>query len=455
LLLYNKVVENESENAIMSLPEEQPIPEQPAASEDTPAADQTPEKVEIYPEEPSLPEGFTPIDRSTRLPRSRRRRANRMLVPEGANERAALLSSLARRAVPSVEFFLFALFCGAVLGAAFLRDSQALLLLGILLAPLMTPWVGLTLAIQTGSLRFFFLTLGGLLIACVLVFFTGALAGLAGHLWLPLPLINANIYTHLWPESLFLVLLGAVLLTVSFVRSEQKPILPSIMLAYGLFLPLSAGGVGLGIGSTALWQDGAQVFAFYLAAAVLAGIITLAALRFRPIKTIGYLLPFLMVLVSLASVLIFSGLTTIIRDAIITTRRIDPLPTLPIVIVPSKTPTPTDTPTVAPTFTQTEPYTATTTPQPTPAYAVITSNSGGGALVYSEPGGGTVLTPLSNGIIVQVLPEIQTSADGRNWVRVIYNGTSGIVNGWVLTTVLTATTETPPIPATFTPTPAS
>ncbi len=133
----------------MSGPDEQPLPDDPSPSEETPSSE------EIFPEEPILPEDFTPLGRTPRLPRARRRRAQRMLVPPGADERAALLDSLARRAFPSFEFFLFAFLGGVVLGAAYLLDSPALLLLGILLAPLLTPWVGLTLAIMTGSWRFF------------------------------------------------------------------------------------------------------------------------------------------------------------------------------------------------------------------------------------------------------------------------------------------------------------
>ena len=159
-------------------------------------------------------------------------------------------TSLARRAFPSFEFFLFALLCGAVLGAAYLMDSPALLLLGILLAPLLTPWVGLILAVQTGSWRFFFLTLGAVAGGRPAGLPDRGLAGWAGHLWLPLPLSQANFHAHLWWPDLFLVALGAILLTISFVRSEQKPVLPSIMLAYGLFLPLSAGGVGWELAST-------------------------------------------------------------------------------------------------------------------------------------------------------------------------------------------------------------
>lgn len=72
----------------MDLPEETPKPEKPALSE------------ENFPEEPILPEDYTPISDLAHLPRARRRRAQRMLVPLAADERAALLEELARRAFP-------------------------------------------------------------------------------------------------------------------------------------------------------------------------------------------------------------------------------------------------------------------------------------------------------------------------------------------------------------------
>src|SRR5512136_1209256 len=300
----------------MSFPEEQPKPEETSSPEETPSTEEP-----VF-EEEVLPEGFTPLDGNSRLPRARRRRARRMLVAPSAGERAALMDNLARRASPSFEFFLFAFLGGIILGAAYLLDSPALLLLGILVAPLLTPWVGLTLSIQTGSWRFFFLTLTSLLVASLLVFFSGVLAGWAGHLWLPLPLFHANIHSHLWWPDLFLVVLGAALLTISFTRSENKPILPSIMLAYGLFLPLSAGGVGMGIGDARIWPYGVLVFLVHLALAMLVSGIALAAMHFKPAKVGGYLLPIMFGLLSLAALVYFTGLTEIIRNGIITARRV-------------------------------------------------------------------------------------------------------------------------------------
>ena len=438
---------------------DEPLPEQAKPEEPGVSEESTPEQAS-YPEETILPEGFTPLVETARVQRSRRRRAARKLVPPGASERAALLDGLARRAFPSFEFFLFALLCGAVLGAAYLLDSPALLLLGILLAPLLTPWVGLTLATMTGSWIFFFQTLAGMLVASVLVFLTGVLAGWAGRLWAPLSLFHANIHSHLWWPDLFVVALGAVLLVISFVRSEQKPVLPSIMLAYGFFLPVSAAGVGYGMrflpisanllglvdNAGLLWPDGAQVFLVHLALATMAGGIALASLRFRPVKASGYILPFMAGLVSLAALVTFTGLVTFIRDGIVVTRRTAPTPTT--LVLPSLTSTKALTPTRTKTLTPSTTPLPTDTLQPTPAYAIITSSSGGGALVRTEAGGGTVVATLINGSLVQVLPEIE-SVGSATWVHVrLVNN----LQGWVLKTVLSATSQKPQPTSTLTPT---
>ncbi len=292
----------------MDLPEETPKPEEPTPSEDS------------FPEEPGLPEGFTPIGDISHSARARRRRAHRTLVPLAADERAALLDTLARRAFPSFEFFLFAFLCGVILGAAYLLNAPALLLVGILLAPLLTPFVGMLLAAVTGSWRFFFLTLGVLLVAAVLVFLTGALAGFAGRLWENLPFTYARIHAQLWWPDLLVVALGAGLLAVSFIRSEQKPIAASVMLAYGVFLPISAAGIGLGIGrdisGVTLWPNGLLVSLVHLALAMLVGGIIVAAMHFKPLKISGYILPAFMGILSVAVLVILTGVVGLIRDGI-------------------------------------------------------------------------------------------------------------------------------------------
>ena len=99
--------------------------------------------------------------------RARRRRARRTYFPKDAQGRAAVFAALAKRAYPSYELFIFSLVCGAVLGVGYIFDSYSVLVLGILFAPLMLPWVGLVLSIISGTPRLFVQTLAGLSIGCI------------------------------------------------------------------------------------------------------------------------------------------------------------------------------------------------------------------------------------------------------------------------------------------------
>jgi hypothetical protein len=408
-----------------------------------------------YPEETILPEGFIPLVDSAHVMRSRRRQAHRRLVPADASDRAALLESLSRRAIPSFDFFIFSLLCGAVLGAGFLLDlkanSQAILLLGLLLAPVLTPWIGMTLAIATGSWRYFFLTFAGMLVACGLIVLGSGLAGLAGRLWLPYPAgfqPQMVIRSHIWWLDLFIVALGAILLVISFVRSEEKPILPSLMVAYGLFMPLSAAGFGWGIGDKTIWANGLQVFLLQAALALIVGVLVILTLRFKPRKLGGFVLPVVTGMLSIAAVVTFTGAVDAIRDGILVTHR-TAAPTPTALVLPTLTITSSPRPSATITLTPSQTASPTNTLVPTPAYAIIRSPSGGGANVRSEPGGGTLIITLINGTLVQVLPEIQT-VRSSTWVKVrLMNN----VQGWVLQTVLLATDQTPIPTSTFTPTP--
>jgi hypothetical protein len=431
----------------MILPEDETKPEAtPDRGTPDPAEESASRQGESFPTDmfadgSALPEDFTPLGDISQLPRARRRRARRMLVPPGEEQRTALLDSLARRAFPSFEFFLFALLAGAVLGAAYLLDSPALLLLGLLLAPILNPWAGMLIAALTGVGRFFLQTLLGILVAGLIVFLTGTLAGFAGRLWAPLTLFHADIHAHLWLPDFLVVSLGAGLLAVAFTRSDQNPILPGLLLGYGFFLPLSAAGVGLGIADPRLWPAGVGSFLVYLALATLVGLIVLLVLRFKPAQPAGYLLSALLLVLSLAGLIGLTGMVDVIRNGITsahfqrTTATVFALPSATPSRTVSLTPTPepSGTPTLTPTL------------EATPAYAVITAVSGGGALLRTEPGGGSVIKPLSNGLIVEVLPEIQ-SAGTQIWVHV----RTAASDGWVLQTVLTATTLTPTSPPTAT-----
>jgi hypothetical protein len=406
-----------------------------------------------FPAEPILPEDFTPLVRPGNMSSSspaRRRRARRTLIPPGDSERAALTEDLARRAFPSFEFYVLAIVCGILLGAGYLLDSDALLLLGVLLAPLLTPWVGMVLSTITGGLRFFLQTLASLFVAVLLAFCSSSLIGLFNRLFDLTKFYRVTDHAKLWWPDLLVVAGGAVLLVLAFVRGERRPTLPSIMVAYGLFMPAAAAGFGLGAGLPNIWPNGIYILLTHLALATLAGGITLAALRFRPQKTAGYILPVLLGLLCIAGLAVFTGLAGWIVNRVEPLRSeftpsplvlVSPTPGLP----PSATPgLPTRTFTLLPS----EEPSATVTDTPAPAYAIIAADSGGGANVRTEPGGGNLVITLINGTVVEVLPEIEVVGT-IPWVHI--RSVEGL-EGWVLQSVLVAAPESAAF-STITPTP--
>ena len=436
-----------------------------------------------FPDDSTLPPGSPLPDPDSRISaRARRRRARRTFFPKDAHGRAAVLASLAKRAYPSYELFIYSLVCGAVLGVGFIFDSYGVLLLGILFAPLMTPWVGLVLSVISGTPRLFFQTLAGLLVSALLVFGASALAGLASRLVLPHTFNAAFTLSRLWWPDLIVMALGAVLLTVSFVRSESKPYLPSVVVAYELFMPLSASGFGVGNGVGDLWPHGALAFVVQLAWASVFGLITLAVLRFRPLSGLGYFFAVGMAAVAIYTVYWLTGTPAVQAPEPITEAALPaatqtseptlsptpevvqpPSPTVAVLLpagdesTPEEISAPSDgtiTPvplTLNVTLPVTETRTSTPEPEPTPIYAIIRAREGGGAFIRKDPGG-VVLATLANGDIVQVLDGRQ-DFNGILWIRVLATRNDIRVEGWIIQTVLETATPVANWEPSQTPTP--
>lgn len=153
-------------------------------------------------------------DDPNNLPPARRRRAKRVLAPVDADERAAFLDKVARRASPTVDFFLFSILAGIVFSAGLLLEEGALLVLGAILAPMMAPAIGLALGTVIGSGRFFFRSLIGVIIGSGLVFAIGLLAGYLARFRTTIAIEEALNHTHspgrtfcCWPWGLSLLLL--------------------------------------------------------------------------------------------------------------------------------------------------------------------------------------------------------------------------------------------------------
>ncbi len=401
----------------------------------TPAAMRLPE------ERPARPE-----------PPRRRRRSNRILQRPEASELGEKLESIANRSAPTIDFFIFAFLSGCILAVGYLLNAPAILLLGIIVAPLMAPWVGAMLAASTGETRFLGQTIGALLTAIMMVFLIGALGGFASRLFQPMDSTQALLHARLWWYDLLLLILGVTVLVVSFIQSDEKPILASLMVAYEFFLPISAAGFGLGSGVDGLWPQAVLVFLIHLAISLIISLMVFFYMGFRPVETSGYIVTIAVVAISLAFVGGFFGLGTLLStrsEVIEPTPTHSPTPTQTFLPTPSLPPTklatitplpPTAPPTVTPVITEMPASVISPTLLPTPIYGrVQASADGDGAVIRAEPAG-SAITTVQNGYLVEFLPVDPVVLNGETWVNVLIRTPARDIEGWVLLRlILTAT----------------
>jgi hypothetical protein len=411
--------------------------------------------------------------------RARRRRAlRRAYFPTDQQERGALYTHLAKRAFPSYELFIFALVAGAILGLGYFLNAPGVLFFGALVAPVLTPWIGISLAVVAGAGRLFLQTVVALFVSSLLVFFTGALAGYATRIF-PQPLTFNEAFTHsrLWWYELAVLAIGAILVTISFVRSERNPYLPSALVAYGLFLPLSAAGFGLGSGVEGLWPQGMMVFLVHFAWATLFCILTLFLLRFYPTSLGGFTFTGLILIILIAWLTFSTGAVDWIKvqaglaapKPAPTTEVTATLPLVPT-ITPTSTPEPvtavigvatstasqTPVPRPSATLSPSRTPTSTVTAEPTPIIALIRASEGGGAFIRERPGG-VVLTTIGNGSTVTIIPDDLQEVNNVIWVHVFAIVNDERIEGWMIQSVLVTATPVPDwqpsatLPATSTP----
>jgi hypothetical protein len=223
-------------------------------------------------------------------------------------------------------------------------------------------------------------------------------------------------------------------------HDQHNPALPSVALAYELYLPLVIAGFGLTSRVPHLWPDGLVVFAVHLAWSALLGAFTLAVLGFRPLTLFGYTLGAAVALFGVILLIGLSGAGAAVGGQFgLPTPVPSATPTLTPTLTRTPTPVPpTATPTLTLTPTLTRTPTLTPTPTPTPVYAFIRTPDQLGAVIRDAPGG-RILKSYIDGTQVQVLPE---SAEVERVVWIHVTGPDG-TDGWIVGSLLEGPAASP------------
>lgn len=403
-----------------------------------------------------------PITDPESIPPAHFRKKRNFLPSLDQDERSRFISQLARRVEPTFDFFLFALLSGSVLAAGWLFHAPALLVVGSLLAPFMAPVVGLALSSAVGSPRFFMVSFAGLLVGIFMVFVTGITAGLASPIF-PEYTLDITYQPGQVPWDMAAAyLVGMALTSLSLIKSEQTPSLPSAILSYALLTRASAAGYELGRGhlASALWQM--EVTGFFILVGIVIGLLIFWAFAFKPNSLLSYAQAVFWI-GALAAVGYWVALPGVVKSAnesfAVNLKPVSTA-TLSASHTPAPTPTPTETPTPGPSPTPT-PVTPTITPtltfsptvyatalQENFVWGFVAAEEGGGARLRDKPSfDGQVIRILDNKLMVRANPEMEYH-DKVWWTQVqTIDGTIG----WMVHTVLITAT---PIPsATHTPRP--
>lgn len=403
----------------------------------------------------SIPKTDQIPDDPQELSPARRRRADRGLLPDDLVEIADDIENIAHKTIPSFDFFLYSLLAAAIITASILADSPVLLVLGALTAPVMSPFIGISLGTATGSIKFFSQRLAGSLVASGFVFLVGILGGYASFV-LKTPRIQFLIYNaRISWTHLVLLIVGTVLFVISLKKQGRAPILPSVAIAYELFIPLAIAGFGFGSGQPHLWPDGLVVYGIHLAVMAITGTIVFMLLGIKPLTFVGYTLGSLVAILSIIGVIGLSSAGAVVSGKIAMPTQVPTSTSTATPAPPTGTPTNTPLPptlTLTPTVPTATPsplptQTSTITPIPTKFYAEIAvSKEFVGAYIRSGPSlESERITSLLNGYVIEILnPLPSIDEQGRNWLNIRFLNEDGQEeDGWIIENLILISTPRP------------
>jgi len=178
-------------------------------------------------------------------------RIRHIIHPPTAAEREKIIQELSASASPGFDFFLLVVLSCSIATMGLITDSPAVIIGAMLVAPLMSPIIGLGLASITGKARLAEHALAALALG----------AGLAVMLSIVMTWINRNLpfvllyelpnevlaRTHPSPIDLVIALAGGIAAAYAMTRPNISAALPGVAIATALMPPLCTVGVGIAL----------------------------------------------------------------------------------------------------------------------------------------------------------------------------------------------------------------
>jgi uncharacterized hydrophobic protein (TIGR00271 family) len=234
----------------------------------------------------SLPEPVQPSLRSMI-----RYMVRKVVKPVTLERRAEVQVQLRDACTPDFDFFLLVLLSAVIATLGLLTNSAAVIIGAMLVAPLMSPIIGIGLASLTGDARLFSNSSVALARGALLAILMATLLAWANR-YLPfitLQEIPGEVLsrTHPSPIDLTVALAGGLAAAFALAMPSISAALPGVAIATALMPPLCTVGIGIAMGR---WDVAGGALLLFLTNAVtiaFAGMVVFFALGFAPKQIAG------------------------------------------------------------------------------------------------------------------------------------------------------------------------
>jgi uncharacterized hydrophobic protein (TIGR00271 family) len=204
-----------------------------------------------------------------------------------ADRQIEVLKELDEASSPGFDFFLMVILSSCIATFGLISNSAAVIIGAMLVAPLMSPILGLSLASVAGQQSMFRRAVAALLEGATLaVVLSASLAWLVRilpfHLMEELP-SEIIARTRPSPLDLGIALAGGAAAAYALAQPRLSAALPGVAIATALMPPLCTVGIGISTTNPDVSLGAALLFMTNLSAISFAGILVFAALGFRPL----------------------------------------------------------------------------------------------------------------------------------------------------------------------------
>ncbi len=216
---------------------------------------------------------------------------NIFVTPLTSDEKREVQKRVAISSEPGFDFYLLTVLSAAIATLGLLTDSAAVIIGAMLVAPLMTPILGISLASVRGNTRLLQISAQAVATGAITAIILAAVISWFSHN-LPFSVITelpreVMSRTRPTPFDLIIAIAGGMAAAYAFCRTNLSSALPGVAIATALMPPLCTVGIGLSRWSMPVAGGALLLFITNLACIGFAGIVVFFILGYRPRRQEG------------------------------------------------------------------------------------------------------------------------------------------------------------------------